>query len=753
MSCPSRFAAGVIAACAAVVAAAMVPRPARAQDGGAPDVTRPRGGYVNPETAARPTTAAVRAVGRIAIDGRLDEPDWSRAPVLSDFIQQLPATGMPATFRTDVRILYDEQTLYVSAVNHDPEPHKAIIAGLERDFNTGQSDIFGLALDTFHDRRNAFLWALNPGGAWRDEQVFNDSRTVVEAWEGVFWSRTRIARDTGWIVEMAIPMRTLRFNPGTGPQDWGLNLIRRVRRTNETSYWAPLDRQHRLHRMSRAGTLAGLDGLVPGRNLQVKPFALGGQAHGAQVGAAQRGNRGDVGLDVKWGVTPSLTADLTYNTDFAQVEVDQEQVNLTRFSLFFPERREFFIENAGSFTFGDSEERNYRQGASLRDFLFFNSRQVGLTPEGRPIPIVAGGRLSGRAGPMELGFLNMQTQAALGQPAENFGVARVKANLFGQSDLGVLVANRQANDGTTDRRNRTAGVDANLRFGELIVNSYAALSRASDTVSDGSALRVSAAYRGRFWNNSVMYKRVSDRFNPGMGFVRRRAMQQTFATIGAHMRPAIRGIQEVAPHLAVDYYTDLRGGLDTRTVTGGLELQFKPDGLLNVTVADWFDRLETPFAVFPGRTLPVGAYGWREGSLLFTSSQQRPVFGTAGVSGGGFYDGTRRSTNGSVTWRARPDLALEVVGQTNDIRSPSAGAFQANLLGTRVRYAVNPNLFGSAFLQYNTQTRTFSNNVRANWRWAPLSDVFIVYTERQDITTGMRNERSVVMKVTRMVQF
>lgn len=750
MTCRSRtvlfaawLAAGAVGGARRAAAQELEPRPS----------TRAAGAYVNPETAARPATTAVKATGPIAIDGRLDEPDWRRAPVLSDFIQQLPATGMPATFRTEVRILYDRRMLYVSAVNLDPEPHKAIIAGLERDFNTGQSDIFGLALDTFHDKRNAFLWALNPGGAWRDEQVFNDSRTVVEAWEGVFWSRTRIIPDSGWVVEMAIPMRTLRFNPATGPQDWGLNLIRRVRRTNETSYWAPLDRQHRLHRMSRAGTLAGLEGLVPGRNVQVKPFALGGQAYGAQVGSAQRGNRGDIGLDVKWGVTPSLTADLTYNTDFAQVEVDQEQVNLTRFSLFFPERREFFIENAGSFTFGDTEERNYRQGASLRDFLFFNSRQVGLTPEGRPIPIIAGGRLSGRAGPMELGFLNMQTQAALGQPAENFGLARVKANLFGQSDLGVLVANRQANDGTVDRWNRTAGLDANLRFGELIVNSYAALSRASDTVSDGSALRVSAAYRDRFWNTSAMFKRVSDQFNPGMGFVRRRAMQQTYATVGAHMRPAWRGIQEVAPYALIDYYADLRGGLDTRTITAGLDLLFQPDGQVQFTLADWFDRLETPFTVFPGRTLPTGSYGWREGSLLFTSSQQRPVFGTAGVSGGGFYDGTRRSANGSLTWRARPDLAVELVGQSNDVRSPTAGNFQANLLGTRLRYAVNPNLFGSAFLQYNTQTRTFSTNVRANWRWAPLSDVFVVYTERQDITTGLRNERSVVMKVTRMVQF
>lgn len=714
------------------------------------DPTRRR---VDPMTAPRPSAIAVRLEGTIVLDGRLDEPAWRRAPVLTDFVQQLPQTGMPATYRTEVRILYDARTLYLAAVNHDPAPHKAIIAGLERDFQSPQSDIFGVAFDTFHDRRNAFLFAFNPGGALRDEQVFNDSRTVVDAWEGVVYSKVRTVPDSAWIVEFAIPLRTLRFARSDAPQTWGLNLVRRVRRDNETSYWAPLDRQHRLHRMSRAGTLDSLEGLIPGRNLQVKPFAIGGRSAGAAVAPTQAGARAEGGLDVKWGVTPSLTADLTVNTDFSQVEVDQEQVNLTRFSLFFPERREFFIENAGSFAFGDAEERNYRQGAAPRDFLLFNSRQVGLTPDGRPVPIVAGARLSGRAGPLELGFLNMQTGGAFGLPGENFGVARVKANLFGSSDVGVLVANRQSTGSDRSRDNRSGGLDANLRFGDLIVNAYGAVTEGAGTAADGYAWRLSGAYRGRFWNNSAMVKRVSDGFAPGIGFVRRRGMTQAYATVGAHMRPAVSWLQELAPWASVDYYADMRGGLDTRTVTAGTDILLQPDGILALTVADWYDRLEAPFPVVPGKVLPVGAYAWREGSATYTSSQQRPVFFVAGVSGGGYYDGTRRSANGTLTWRASPALALEATGQTNAIRSPTAGAFQADLAGVRVRYAVSTTLFGSAFVQYNTQTKAFSTNVRAAWRWAPLSDVFVVYTERQDLALGTRAERSVALKVTRMVQF
>src|SRR5258705_2457250 len=375
---------------------------------------------IDPELVLRPTMRAVRAPRPPVIDGHLDDAEWALADSVSEFVQQLPATGALSKYRTVVRVLYDADRIYVSSVNYDSTPGLAITAGLQRDFVSSNSDAFAVALDTYKDRRNSFLFIVNPKGAVRDEQTFNDSRNIVEAWEGVVDVKTAVVRmaagDSAWTVEMAIPLRTLRFD-GTNPtQDWGINFLRRVRRVNESSYWAPLDRQYRIHRMSKAGTLTGLEGLRQGRNLQIKPYAVASNATGAQVLPSAQGSAADAGLDVKYGLTPALTLDLTYNTDFSQVEVDQEQVNLTRFSLFFPERREFFIENAGLFTLGDVEERSYRMGASLQDLTLFNSRRIGIAPDGRPVPIVGGGRLTGRVGGWEVGVLDMHTHDAASVP-------------------------------------------------------------------------------------------------------------------------------------------------------------------------------------------------------------------------------------------------------------------------------------------------------------------------------------------------
>ncbi|MEP7344368.1 MAG: DUF5916 domain-containing protein, partial [Gemmatimonadaceae bacterium] len=287
------------------------------------------GTRINPETAPRPSVRATRTPRPITVDGKLDEAEWALAEPMTDFVQQLPRTGYPARFRTEARLLYDADHIWIGAINYDPEPRKAITVGLERDFNSGNSDLFGLVLDTFLDRRNSFLFLVNPHGAVRDEQTYNDSRNVVDAWEGIINVKTSI-NDSSWVVELEIPTRTLRFNAGRGggTQDWGVNLIRRVRRVNETSYWSPLERQYRVHRMSKAGTLTGLEGLHQGRNLLIKPFALGGTSSGLQVPTSSLGSRYDAGGDLKYGVSPSLTLDLTYNTDFSQVEVDQQQVNL-----------------------------------------------------------------------------------------------------------------------------------------------------------------------------------------------------------------------------------------------------------------------------------------------------------------------------------------------------------------------------------------------------------------------------------------
>mgnify|MGYP001983451632 FL=1 len=334
---------------------------------------------IDPETAPRPTLSALRAVGPITIDGRLDESSWANAAPATDFVQSTPRTGMPATERTEVRVLFDDNTLYIGAMMYDSEPDRIVAQRMTQDFYSPNEDIIGMSLDTFLDRRNAYYLMINPNGAIRDGQAYDNSRTSNVEWEGIMRVETE-RLDDGWSAELAIPFSTLRFDPSKARQEWGINFVRRVRRKVEDSMWAPVARRTRVHRMAEAGYLVGLPRLEGNRNITVKPFMLGERASGTLPRAAEQGSQGDVGLDIKWGLTPGLTADLTWQTDFSQVEADQEQVNLTRFPLFFPEKREFFIENSGTYAFGDLSERNYRLGASPRDFSSCSLRHFPISP-------------------------------------------------------------------------------------------------------------------------------------------------------------------------------------------------------------------------------------------------------------------------------------------------------------------------------------------------------------------------------------
>ena len=365
--------------------------------------------------------------------------------------------------------------------------------------------------------------------------------------------------------------------------------------------------------------------------------------------------------------------------------------------------------------------------------------------------LVGGGRLTGRTAGFELGLLDMQTQRSGTAPAENFAVARMRRNFLGNSDIGLLYANREGTD--TNSFNRSYGVDANVRlFGNMIINSYLAGSRATQSTSDGSAGRVSVAYRGRLWNSSAMYKRVTAGFDPGIGFVRRRDFQQRYVTTGIHARPKLRGIQELNPYIEADYYDDLDGTPQSHQVTAGLDVFFQPDAELKVELHDNFDRLTRPFSPVAGRSIPVGQYRFRDAQVSYVTTQRFPVYGNAGVTVGDYYDGTRSAYNGGVTWRPRYDVSFEATYQHNAV-SLMSGPFTADLAGLRTKYAWSTTLFGSAFVQYNAQTKTFVTNARMAWRYSPLSDVFLVYTERQNTETHVRNERSVAFKVTRMMAF
>ena len=712
-------------------------------------------GRIQVESAPRPTAAALRTDAPPTVDGRLDEPVWQQAVPLTGFVQSRPNAGAPATEETVVRFVYDDRALYIGAICYDSEPDRFFVSSLKQDFNSGSSDVFGVTLDTYLDRRNGFMFLVNPEGALKDVQIFDDSRSENQAWEGPIRVETT-RNDEGWTVEIEIPFSTLRFNPSEEDQTWGLQILRRIRRKAEDTFWAPLDRRDQIHKMSKAGTLTGFRGVTPGLNLRVKPYALAQDQTGTLVEEGRGGTQADIGFDVKFGVTPGLTLDLTYNTDFAQVEVDQEQVNLTRFPLFFPEKRDFFVENSGTFSFGDQSERSYRTGVSLRDFTLFHSRRIGLTGGGEPIPILGGARLTGRTGGFEVGLLNLQMQSSPRLPAENFSVLRARRSLFGTSDIGAIFVNRQATGadiaGYPDF-NRSFGFDANLRpLPSLLLAPFVAWTRSPNTDGDSFAGRMWVGWRDELWDVSALWRHVGDDFNPTVGFVRRRDIRQSYATVGLHPRPPLPGVQEVNPYLEIDYVQDLESVLVTRTRTAGFGVSFLNGSGLTLNYTDRFELLREPFRVSTDATIPIGRYDFGGGSAQYRSAPGRALSGFVRVERGGFFAGTRTSLSAGLMWRPNYHLSVDLSANHNNISLPD-GDFTADVFGGRIDYGFSTKVFASAFVQYNAAQDQFVTNVRFNYLYSPLSDIFLVYTERRDLAAGRTVERVLAAKVSKSIGF
>lgn len=492
---------------------------------------------------------AVRAVGSIVIDGLLDERDWTRAPVARGFIQSEPKEGEPAPDDTEVRILYDDSSLYFGVFARDDDPARLITNDLKNDFDRSTSDAFELILDTFHDERNAYHFATNAAGAQWDAQSANEGRDVNADWDGMWTVRTQTVPN-GWYAEIAIPFRTLRF-PNLDIQTWGVNFLRRVRRRNEDSAWAPLPRIYALNRVSMAGVLEGLRGVRPGRDLRVKPYILGS---GSTIDRRETVSDVDVGFDVKYGLTTRFTSDFTVNTDFSQVEADEQQINLTRVSILFPEKRDFFLENAGIFQFGPAPPppTSGRQNAGGSDIVLFFSRRIGLSAGGATIPLLAGARLTGRDGGFTIGAMNIEQRSGNASPATNFTAVRLRRNVLANSDFGVMFLNK---DERGVHFNRVVGADGNFRFfRDLNVNAFAVKTFSSSagpaTVGRDDSARVGMTYRTSFWDLRASYLSVGDAFNDEMGFILRTGIQKTDEYGGVHLRPkSISGwMRDVNPH-------------------------------------------------------------------------------------------------------------------------------------------------------------------------------------------------------------
>ena len=701
-----------------------------------------------------PVARAWRVEQAPLIDGDvLGEAVWTVANPETGFRQNTPDEGEPASERTEVRIVYTDEAIYFGVVCFVVDPATIIVSDARRDSSLVETDSFQIVLDTYRDLQNGFVFGTNPAGLEYDGQLTNEGEgsggigggLVVRSgsqqqrgsgggfnlnWDGVWQVATQVT-DVGWTAEFAIPFRTLRYASGAA-QTWGINFQRNIRHRNEQSYWAPLPRQYNLNRLSLAGELRGLEAPAP-RNLQLNPYVLG---QALRRDADSRATTlGEVGGDLKYSVTPSLTLDLTWNTDFAQVEVDDHQINLDRFNLFFPEKRPFFLENAGLFSVGQPGELE----------LFF-SRRIGIGDDGTRIPIRGGGRLTGQVGAnTHIGVLSMQTAPidpgdvhtgsvdASGTPANNYTVARVRQDLPNRSNVGAIVVNRRATGAFTAAGdvNRSYAVDGRWGIGETVTLSGFAAGTETPGVSGGThAHNFAASYESERYRYGGGFTEVAPGFNPEAGFYARRGYRRIDGAFRTAFRPDNDiGFHEWTPHAAVFLIRDFDTGQvesDWIHLDNTMEWRngFWASMALNLTTEGVFE----PFQIFPGVVVPADRYDHAEAQLRFRTDQGAPVSLEFFSVFGGLFGGRRSTVGPRLSLRLGERFNTQVSWDRNDLDLPG-GAFVTNLSRLRLNYSFTTRVFVQALVQYNDRARLWSSNIRFGMLSDANTGLFIVYDD------------------------
>ena len=712
-----------------------------------------------PRSGSRRVTA-IPAVGAIKLDGVLDEEIWKRAEVADGFTQSEPGTGQPATEATEVRIAYDAHFLYIGAYLHDREPGNIIINDIKKDFAEVDQDDFEVILDTYLDRHNGYMFITNAAGAKADRQVAGEGREVNGSWDAVWNVRTRIVAD-GWTVEMAIPFRALRFDPLAGGT-WGVNFARRIRRKNEIDCWAPIPREYNVMRLSLAGDLEGIHPERTPRDILVKPYVLGRTLRA--VGISPYTTNGEAGLDVKSTLTRSLTLDVTLNPDFAQAEADVQQVNLTQFSQFFPEKREFFLENSGMFYIGDAPRTNQVTAPPTpdEDLLLFFSRRVGLTAAGSPMTIPAGARLTGTADGIGIGALAMRTEATDSMPASTYSVLRLRRNLAAGSDVGAFFFARDG-VGQGAGHNHVTGVDANIRFAGLVDwSSFVVGSETSGKSGGQYTWRSSLNYEGQFVHAKVAVLEIGDGFEDDLGYYRRTDVRKYFLDFGLRPRPAwwqAHGVRELHPHVTWSYYDDVAGNTIGKYLHNG-QTWFFSDGAYTELSANVYyglltDSLRLNRADPSAQQIAPGGYQWTQWQWIYNSNASRPLALSMTAITGGLWSGSQNSLNATVTFR--PDYHFRVaagVQHTSAKLDRPKQTFDATVWTGRANYSFTTSMFLDALTQYDAAVKQFNANVRFNVIHHPLSDLFVVYNEQRFTTPDAPVAgRSLVLKFTQMMSF
>jgi Domain of unknown function (DUF5916)/Carbohydrate family 9 binding domain-like len=699
---------------------------------------------------------AVYFDGEIILDGVLDEAAWDLAEPVSDFIQKLPDTGALATEKTEVRILYNDETLYIGAHCWDSAGRDGIVVNdITRDFEVRDSDGFKVALDTYNDDRNAFLFVTNPAGGRFDLQSTKDGDLMNKNWNGIWYNQTSID-DEGWHLEFAIPFKTLRFTKAE-IQEWGINFERRVRRKSEDSYWSPIPPPYFTSRVSAAGTLKGLKGIHQSTNMYLKPFL--------SAPVLRRENddwdfQPELGVEVfKWAVTSQLVFDATLNTDFSQVESDDVKTNLTRFSLYFPEKRDFFLENAGVFSWGPKVDKH-----RTPELLPFFSRRIGLTDDGELVPTLGGARLTGRAGKYSIGIMSMQTDDFWTTPDEddgeiselvpstNFSVLRLKRDILGKSDVGAVVINKEESG---PGFNRTYGFDSNLNFHTYLnINAYVLKTESEENSDEDYAGSLYASWKDQFWDIRAGNTFIGDDFNPEVGFVPRAGMNKTFGKFGVTPRPKGRvpGVLEFNPSTAMEYITNMDGDLESRQINFNLRTTLNDSSVIWLDMKSKFEHLYETFDIRDDITLNIGDYSWNEYTVWYETDQSRKLGFTGMYKTGGFWNGDRNRYQVGLRFHPIYKFGAELKFERNDVVLPE-GDFTVDLIGTKLNYSFSNRMFLNALFQYDSDEDQVLTNIRFNFMYKPLSDLYLVYNERRDIADNRVLDRAITLKLTYVLPF
>ncbi len=701
---------------------------------------------------------AVRVSKGPRIDGVLDDTVWQEVEFEGDFIQRFPVTGAVPTEKTEIAIIYDDKNLYVGARMYDSDPDRIRITEMRRDERLFNDDRFEMVLDTFRDRQSGYNFIINPAGSRIDAFIREDGRIRNRDWDGVWVAKTSID-ESGWYLEVALPWHSLRFREGDNIV-WGANFVRTIMRKNEVDYWrfVPLYAgREGQERISEGGDITGFDGLEMGGNFDFKPFVTGGLQRDDFV----ENDLGEFGIDLKKSITSTLTADFTYNTDFAQVEADQEQVNLTRFNLFFPEKREFFLEDAGTFAFGQGVGGRNPLIGRAANIQLFHSRTIGLS-DGNPVPILGGARLIGRAGDYSLGIMSLQTDDifitsdSTDVREANLSAFRLKRDIFSRSSVGVMLLNKEERNGGY---NRSIGFDSNFNVNEkfsFFLVGAGTFSPGKEGKRNNLAGNTGFRFQSDLLQYNLSFLNIDKDFNPEMGFVRRKDIRFTEGGVTISPRfnqiPAIRQVFFTANG---NYQTNRHNRVLNREATGTLRIDFENTTNISFTVEREFEYLDEDFDIRPELVIPRGQYTSTQYWGIFQSDRTKAVSGTVNFNGGDFFTGTSYGGGVSTTIRAHQRVFASAGYDYNEIDLPN-GQFHTNFLSARLSYAFSTYFFIKGFFQWVDDALLFdernqiSQNIILRYTYRLGSDLYLVYNQENLLGSGndVTTNRTLLAKFT-----